>query len=43
MQKSEKKVNYEIRKAKKKFPNKKIVLTGCENSNVFCVVDRFIR
>ena len=28
-QKAEKKVNYEIRKAKKKFPNKKIVLTGC--------------
>ena len=28
-QKAEKKVNYEIRKAKKKFPNKKIVFTGC--------------
>jgi len=28
-QKAEKKVNYEIRKAKKNFPNKKIVLTGC--------------
>jgi len=28
-QKAEKKVNYEIRKTKKKFPNKKIVLTGC--------------
>ena len=27
--KAEKKVLYEIRKAKKKFPNKKIVLTGC--------------
>ena len=29
-QKAEKKVNYEIRKAKKKFPNNKIVLTGCD-------------
>ena len=28
-QKAEKKVRYEIRKAKKKYPNKKIVLTGC--------------
>ena len=28
-QKAEKKVNYEIKKAKKNFPNKKIVLTGC--------------
>ena len=27
--KAEKKVYYEIRKAKKKFPNKKIVITGC--------------
>ena len=26
---AEKKVRYEIRKAKKRFPNKKIVLTGC--------------
>ena len=28
-QKAEKKVNYEIKKTKKNFPNKKIVLTGC--------------
>ena len=28
-QKAEKKVYYEIRRAKKKYPNKKIVLTGC--------------
>ena len=26
---AEKKVQYEIRKTKKNFPNKKIVLTGC--------------
>ena len=28
-QKAEKKVNYEIKKAKRNFPNNKIVLTGC--------------
>ena len=32
-EKAEKKVQYEIRKSKKKFPQKKIVVTGCACTN----------